>query len=157
MVDERVLYEGKPDKRLFWAWAIKATLILLVCILFLAPMIFASTGSKGAFYFDLVFALLIYVFVLIFLKVQLDTYKYKITDKGIYFNGGFLTKREKFVPFYKITNVDVLQTFVDQMFGISRLGFQTAGQGAANYPEITFQGLADAKKPKEIALKWIKE
>ena len=153
---EKILYEGTPSKKLFWSWAVKATMILLVCLLFLSPMIFAAE-SRGAFYFDLVFVLLIYIFVLIFLKIQLETYRYKITDKGIYFNGGFLTKREKFVPFYKITNVDVLQTFVDQIFGIKRLGFQTAGQGASNYPEITFQGLTDAKNPKEIALKMIEK
>jgi uncharacterized membrane protein YdbT with pleckstrin-like domain len=156
-MDEKILYEGKPSNKLFWSWSIKATIILLVVLLFLSPMMFVDAGSKGAIYFDIVFALLIYLVVLIFLKVQIDTYRYKITDKGIYFNGGFLTKREKFVPFYKITNVDVLQTFVDQMFGISRLGFQTAGQGAANIPEITFQGLTDAKKPKEIALKMIEK
>ena len=53
--------------------------------------------------------------------------------------------------------VDILQTLVDQMFGVKRLGFQTAGQGASNFPEITFQGLENADKPKEITLKMIEK
>jgi len=160
MVEDRVLYEGKPSKRLFWSWAIKATIIVIVCILFLVPILMAENNSKmsmEAVYFNLFFCLLIYCLILIFLKIQLNTYKYKITDKGVHFIGGFLTKREKFVPFYKITNVDILQTLVDQMFGVKRLGFQTAGQGASNFPEITFQGLENADKPKEITLKMIEK
>jgi membrane protein YdbS with pleckstrin-like domain len=159
-INEKVLYEGKPSNRLFWSWSIKALLVLIVLFL-----IFGANGIavsvKTNMYSTIAFAFLGYlvVFAILFayLFFLLKTYKYKITDKGIYYSGGLLTKREKFVPFFKVTNVDVLQPFIDQMLGIKRLGFQTAGAGQSNIPEITYPGLIDVDKPKQIVLKYIEK
>ena len=158
MVDEKVLYEGKPSYKLFWSFSISWILIfILVFLIFvLNPLIIAfSTGLTNTAWTILICYILICAIILVYLLFLVKTYKYKITDKGIYFSGGILTKREKFVPFFKVTNVDVLQTFIDQLLGISKLGFQTAGQGAANMPEITFRGLENPTIPKEIASKWL--
>ena len=159
-INEKVLYEGKPSNRLFWSWSIKAFLVLIVLFI-----VFGANGiavaAEGHAYQVIAFAFLGYMVVFavlfIYLFFLLKTYKYKITDKGIYYAGGLLTKREKFVPFFKVTNVDVLQPFVDQMLGIKRLGFQTAGAGQSNIPEITYPGLIDVDKPKQIVLKYIEK
>jgi len=157
---EKVLYEGKPSKKLFLSWSLKALLVLIgLFIIFGANGI--AVAAKANTYSVIAFAflgyLIVFGIVFVYLFFLLKTYKYKITDKGIYFSGGILTKREKFVPFFKVTNVDVLQTFIDQMFRIKRLGFQTAGAGQSNIPEITFPGLADAETPKSIVLKHIEK
>jgi len=154
---EKVLYESNPSRRLFLSFGFKSLIVFLLLFLFFGIDFFAKQQTSQAIvYFCLTFILLFLV-SLLYLYFLVKSYKYKITDKGIYFSGGIITKREKYVPFFKITNVDVLQTFIDQILGISRLGFQTAGQGASNFPEIKFQGLIDYDKPRKIALKYIEK
>lgn len=159
-MDEKVLYEGKPSIRLIWSQGFRAFVVMLFLFLFFGIntlLLASATNNYGAFWATLIIYILIFALILIYLYFLINTYKYKITDKGIYYSGGILTKREKFVPFFKVTNVDVLQTFIDQLLHIKRLGIQTASQGQSNIPEITFQGLESVEKPKEIILKYIEK
>lgn len=161
MIDsEKVLYQGTPSSKLIFSMGFKTLFILLILFIAFGTNIFViavHNNNYNIFFNILIFYLSIFVLILVYMYFLVKTYKYKITNKGIYFFGGLLTKREKFVPFFKVTNVDILQTFIDQLLGIKRLGVQTAGNGGAQIPEITFQGLKDADKPKQIILKMIEK
>jgi len=86
----------------------------------------------------------------IYLIVLRRTYHYKITDKGVYFIGGVIVKKQKFVPFYKITNIVTSQHILERILGIGRVGVQTAGMGGYAIPEIVFEGLTDPEKVNNL-------
>ncbi len=155
---EKTLYEYVPKRKLFWLWVVKSIIIVLLLVLLFLPYFIAlKTVNITSYIFTIIIFALIYAIYLFYINLLFKTYKYKITNKGIYFNGGIITKREKYVPFYKITNVEVLRPLLDQILGISRLGFQTAGNGYSQIPEITFMGLTDYEKPKKIVLSEIEK
>ncbi len=172
MSEEKVLYEGKPSKKLFLAWLLSPRVLgIIILALGIATIYYslmvaktfyeiASKGPKevlhgqeysydnpfyvGAFCFAIAF--LLYLTYLYFL---MRTYQYRITSKGIYFSGGIFIRKSKFVPFYKVTNIEITQTIVERAFGIATINIQTAGMGM-HIPEIRFEGLEDVEKPYGI-------
>lgn len=145
----KVLWEGKPSEKLWIAQTLLVgipflVLIIIFCAPFLMSLIFLQKLSflpviilNGISVLILVVPLLI---IAIYFKALVKTYRYWVDEEGVNFQGGIFYRRKKFVPYYKITNVDVAQTFVDIIFGIYRVNIQTAGIGLRR-PEISFLGL----------------
>ena len=114
-------------------------------------------GTKNITPSILLLISVVFIFLTVIYAILLwKTYHYKITDKGVYFKGGLIIRKEKFIPFFKITNAEVTQTIFDQLLGIYSLGIQTAGTGGRSKPEILFGGLIDTEHPKQIIYKFIK-
>lgn len=144
---EKTHWEGKPSWKVVILWA----LYLAVAVLVIGTGLFKISRIVGDI-FSSVFAgfcilVIIFIIYLVFLR---KTYCYSITNKKVCFKGGIITKKQKLVPYHKITNVVVSQNILEQVLGISKIGFQTAGIGGKATPEITFEGLVDAEKPKKL-------
>ena len=60
-----------------------------------------------------------------------------------------MSKRERSIPFNKITDFTVTQNLFEQILNLYNLRIQTAGAG---YPqaEVSFVGLGDVNTPKSI-------
>lgn len=155
---EKILYESKPSGKVIVTWLFSRLLIYLVIFLFFWYFISIIRWIFG-FSYTKIFNILVVLFVVIFLYLILlwKTYNYKITDKGVNFSGGIIIRKQKFVPFFKITNVEITQNLIEQMLGISRIGFQTAGTGGQPIPEIVFEGLENTEKPKHLVYKFIEK
>ena len=151
-MEEKTNYESSPDGKIIFKCFFTKLLLYLIILVFIwfivGSRIFPGINYAQILpiFIGLTFIILIY---LIFLS---KTYNYKITDRGIYFNGGILLKEQKFVPFFKITNVVTSQNIIEQLLGISQIGFQTAGTGSNYIPEIIFEGIKEIERPKKIAL-----
>ncbi|MBS3101450.1 PH domain-containing protein [Candidatus Woesearchaeota archaeon] len=164
---ERTYYESKPSGKIIVTWLFTKLLLYLLIYGFVFIFIFIELPNLGSYLSSsmgktiLVGLLVIIVVIFLYLNFLYKTYVYRITDKGIYFKGGIIIKEDKFVPFFKITDVRTSQNIIEQLLGIKKLGFQTAGQTAGRYgyskPEIEFEGVEDAEKPKQLVYQLIEK
>lgn len=156
---EQTLYETKPSGKVVVTWLFTRFLLYLLVYVFVLGYFLLRKGlSLGLFGGSVLFIIIgLIVITFLYLVFLWKTYRYKITDRGIYFNGGIIVRKQKFVPFFKITNVDTTQNIVERMLGINRLGFQTAGAGAQQRPEIVFDGIEDIEKPKQLVYQCIEK
>ncbi len=131
MADEKVFFEFSPSSKMLIPFALGKALLWMVFIFFLF-------GGLSLF-----LLLPVLVFSFVWNHFLLKTFRYKVTDKGVYSQGGILMKENKFVPFFKVTDTVVSQDIVSQLFGVWTVGIQTAGAGGNNVPEIQFFGVED--------------
>jgi len=164
---EHTYYQSKPSRKVIIIWIF--TKLLLTVFLFgfifgyILLRIFLDTKeySRGVFPIGNIAIIIISIIIIIvflsiiYLFFLLKTYSYKISDKGVYFTGGIIVKKQKFIPFFKITNVEASQNLIEQMLGIHKLSFQTAGTGGQPIPEIFFEGLTEIEKPKQLCYQLI--
>jgi len=155
---EQTFYESKPSGKVVVTWIFTKLLLYLLIYGFVFFITekngFGLFGNIGTIMLSIIGLILIILVYLIFLW---KTYSYKVTDKGIYFKCGIIVRKQKFVPFFKITNVETTQNIIEQMLGINKLGFQTAGTGGRPIPEIVFEGLEDIEKPKQLVYQLIEK
>lgn len=173
---ERTYYESKPSKKVFVDWMftkVSRPLEAFILFLFILVSLFYANSSSNSENYTLgnffsasittiiIIGTIITLFIVfIYFYFLSKTYHYKITDKGIYFDGGILIKKQKFVPFFKVTNVEISQNIIEQMLGISNIKIQTAGPTAGLggfLPEIILEGLEEVEKPKQLIYKLIKK
>mgnify|MGYP001574196475 CR=1 FL=1 len=153
---EKIYYASTPDVNVLFVWAFTKFLFPFALL-----VIFASINAYQVFQnrsssLVLLWTVLGIVFLFFIYQVVLwKSYHYKITNNGIYFEGGVLVKRKKFVPFSKITNVELSQNIIEKIFNMNKINFQTAGTGGVPKPEITFEGLENVDKPKEVVYHFI--
>lgn len=167
---EQTYYESKPSGKILVNWLFTKLSLSLLTFGFVYFIFFIElestrigswlfTRSLGKIILSIIFVII--AMILLYLNFLYKTYVYRVTDKGIYFKGGIIVREDKFVPFFKITDVKTSQNIIEQILGIKKLGFQTAGQTAGRYgyfkPEIEFEGLEDAEKPKQLVYQLIEK
>lgn len=155
---EKTLYTSQPS------WKVLINWLLFYCIIYWfvigwvilagSSLIFLVLGR----YADVSWlALLLFIVVIIYAVLLRLTYKYTITNKGVYFKGGIIIRKQTFVPFTKITNVIITQHILEQILCISKIGLQTAGTGGLPRPEIVFEGIEDVATPRKIIYEFIEK
>lgn len=160
---EQTYYESKPNRKIVIIWLLLYFLyFLLICGFIFIGSPFAAAYLLGSTLGSLLglFVLIVIIIVIpLYLNFLYKTYSYKITDKGVYFEGGIIVKEDKFVPFSKITDIRTSQNIIEQIFGVKKLGFQTAGQTTSIFgylkPEIKFEGLEEIERPKQLVYQLI--
>jgi uncharacterized membrane protein YdbT with pleckstrin-like domain len=169
MVKERILYRGEPKKNIWIYWTLSSGLgILFIATFFLFIGVYFFMTYRnymdynkvlGAFPLTnilILFAVLLFIIIVIYNYYLRKTYKYIITSKGVIFEGGIIYRFKKNVPFHKITNAEVTQGLIQRAFGFWDLHVHTAGTGGF-LAEIVFSGLEKSEKPRDIILKILKK
>ena len=82
---------------------------------------------------------------------------YGLTEDRIVFQGGLWWKRKSFVPYNRITNVDILQGPLSRHFGIAKVSIQTAGysgqsSGGPRFAELAISGVKDFDEIKDTIM-----
>lgn len=156
---EQTYYESKPSGKVVISWLFTKLLLYLLIYGFAFGYVFFRTEFDFGWFSRSFLSIIIGLIVIIFLYLIFlwKTYSYKVTDKGIYFKGGIIVRKQKFVPFFKVTNVETSQNIIEQMLGINKIGFQTAGAGGQPKPEIMFEGLEEIEKPKQLIYQLIEK
>ena len=131
--DEKILWQGKPNKRCFILEGIFnpllpfALLWLLFDSLFIAAFISgaASSNTPAAFsIFPLIFFLFhlmpvwIYLGGILFVFRKYQHTEYIITDKGVYVSGGLFSYTCNMKPFTELARVNIHRGIIDQMIGV---------------------------------------
>ena len=157
--DEKIMWEGKPDKKTFLFEAIFnplmpfALLWAFIDFGILGVNLFVSE-DKSMLYFLVPFFILHLMPVWLYLGgVLLSSFKYKntyyiVTDKGVYASSGIINKKIQNKPFAELSHVDLHRGFFDQRFGVGDIictsNTQTVGNNAdivnissiREYPEV---------------------
>ncbi len=152
---EDVFYEGPPSPRILIEWAFTILIpytIVLGFIWFLIVLFNCIVTSRFDNFVPTVVLGIVSIGVLmsIYLVFLMSTYRYKITDKGVYFSGGIITKKEEFLPFHKITGISVSKNTLQLVLDIGNLNIQTKGTSDYARSEIIFEGLDDPEEPNKI-------
>lgn len=157
--EEKILYEGKPDKKCFIFESIFnpllpfAVLWAIIDFGFIGASLFME-GSSGALLFIIPFFALHLMPVWLYLGGVLLTFRrykntyYIVTDSGIYVSGGAFTKEYNHKPFAELSHVDLHRGIFDQMFQVGDIittssQFSSANKNASicinsisNYTEV---------------------
>ncbi|MDD5019609.1 MAG: PH domain-containing protein [Candidatus Omnitrophica bacterium] len=165
---EQILWEGKPEKKIYVMWLLTRVLFMSVLIsgiiaylAVVACVIYAAAHHMKAPAFYPVPSILIFVVpvvlacALFYYRHLLETFHYTVTNQRCVFQGGIFVRRRRNVPFHKITDVEINQNIIEHMLGICSLKIFTPGTGSAGVPgfekaEIVFCGLLDAEKPASV-------
>ena len=126
---EKILYEGKPNKKCFIFESIFNPMMPFAILWgifdfgILGSTIFLS-DEKGILFFLIPFMLLhlmpVWIYlggVLVTIKKYKNTY-YIVTDSGIYISGGAFTKTYNHKPFAELSHVDLHRGIFDQIFNV---------------------------------------
>ena len=87
----------------------------------------------------------------------LATVKYVLAEDRVIFEGGLWWRRKSFVPYNRITNIDIMQGPLSRHFGLGKVSIQTAGySGQANsgvrLAEISIFGVKDFEGIKDLMM-----
>ncbi len=88
----------------------------------------------------------------------LSTVTYLLTEDRVVFEGGLWWKRKSYVPYNRITNIDVLQGPLSRRFGLGKVSIQTAGysgqsSSGVRLAEIAIFGVKDFESIKDTVMR----
>lgn len=140
--NEKILYEGKPDKKTFIFEGIFNPLLPFALIWALFDSLFLGAalmdGEKGFLMFLVPFLLLhmmpvwIYLAGALFAIRRYKNTEYVVTDHAIYVTEGIFTKNFKTKPFAELSHVDLKRGIFDQMFNVGDIVVSSNQASAEN-------------------------
>ncbi len=141
--NEKILYEGKPNKKCFVFESIFnpllpfAVLWAIIDFGILGVSIFSSDVPNEMLFFIIPFMLLHLMPVWLYLGGILLTFKryrntyYIVTDNAIYVSGGTFSKTFNSKPFAELSHIDLHRGIFDQMFNVGDI-ISTSSQFSNN-------------------------
>ncbi len=87
----------------------------------------------------------------------LPTVGYTLAADRVVFEGGVWWKRKSFVPYNRITNIDIIQGPLSRHFGLGKVSIQTAGysgqpSSGVRFAEISIFGVKDFESIKDAIM-----
>lgn len=127
--NEKILYEGKPNKKCFIFESIFNPLLPFALIwgiidFGILGVSFFQSNSSEILFFLIPFMILhlmpvwIYLGGIIFTFVKYKNTEYIVTDNAIYVSGGIFTKTFNTKPFAELSHIDLRRGIFDQMFNV---------------------------------------
>lgn len=131
--DEKILWQGKPNKRCFFLEGIFNPMLPIALVWFLFDSLFiaafiggvATSGAPAVFsIFPLIFFLFhlmpvwIYLGGVIFVFRRYQHTEYIVTDKGVYISGGLFSYTCNMKPFTELARVNIHRGIIDQIIGV---------------------------------------
>ena len=127
--NEKILYEGKPNKKCFVFESIFNPMMPFALLwgiidfsIFGGALFFSGESNTGFFIipFMLLHLMPVWIYlggVLFTVRKYRNTY-YIVTDTGIYVSGGVFSKTYNHKPFAELSHVDLHRGVFDQMFNV---------------------------------------
>ena len=144
--EEKILYEGKPDKKCFIFESIFNPLLpfaLLWGIIDFGILGFSifSSEEREALFFIIPFMTLHLMPVWLYLGGVILSFRrqkntnYIVTDRGIYVSSGVFSKSYNHKPFAELSHIDLHRGIFDQWFNVGDIiatSSQRSGEGSAS-------------------------
>ena len=155
--DERVIWQGKPNKRGFILEGIFNPLLPFAFVWFLFDSLFiaAFVGSAASSEMPTQFVLLPFVFIMlhmmpvwIYLAGVLFVFRryrhteYIITDKGVYVSGGLFSYTCNMKPFTELARVNIHRGIIDQMIGVGDVVLTSSNVADMHNSSIRVNGIS---------------
>ncbi len=127
--NEKILYEGKPNKKCYIFESIFNPLLPFALIwafvdFFIIGFSFFIEGDREVLFFAIPFMLIhlmpvwIYLGGILFVVKKYKNTAYIVTDKAIYVSSGVLTVNINTKPFAELSHIDLYRGIFDQMFNV---------------------------------------
>lgn len=127
--NEKILYEGKPDKKCYIFESIFNPLLPFALIWAIVDFgilggAFFAEGDKNIMLFLIPFMLLhlmpvwIYLGGILFTIRRYKNTSYIVTDRAIYVSGGTFTRNINVKPFAELSHINLHRGIFDQMFNV---------------------------------------
>lgn len=140
--NERILYEGKPDKKCFIFESIFNPLLPFAIVWALFDSSFIAMGFQGINFTILPFMLLHMMPVWIYIAGAVFSFRryrntyYIVTDKGVYVSSGTFTMNLNTKTFAELSRVDLHRGIFDQMFNVGDVVITTNQFTKNNTPGV---------------------
>jgi len=155
--DEKVLWEGKPNKRAFIKERIFSPLLpfvllwLLIDLGFIIGMI--AGNSEGfplfmivPFFIIHLFPVWYYIGSVIFANFAWKNTEYMVTDKAVYSLRGVFTTHNVRKTFQEITNISFKQGIIDKLCNVGDIFIATTGSSSTSVSFIDIDNYLDVYK-----------
>jgi uncharacterized membrane protein YdbT with pleckstrin-like domain len=133
--EEHVLYEGRPAWRALLSFYVAGLLLAGVVIGIAIAADFVAIGS------GIGIAIVVLTLVIGYLR-RLFT-RYLITNQRLRISRGFIARKVQEARLERVQNVNYGQGFIDRVFGVGTVDFDTAGTDDA---EFRFAWVADPEQ-----------
>jgi uncharacterized membrane protein YdbT with pleckstrin-like domain len=133
--DEEVLYEGRPAWRALLSFYVAGLLLAVVVVVIAVVADFTAVGS------GLGVAIVVLVLIVGYLR-RLFT-RYLITSQRLRISRGFIARKVQEARLERVQNVNYGQGFIDRIFNVGTVDFDTAGTDDA---EFRFAWVADPEQ-----------
>ncbi|MGQ9581836.1 MAG: PH domain-containing protein [Armatimonadota bacterium] len=158
-----------PDKALLKLYYVYLTIPATICLVVISVANLLAFLYLGA---DVALVVTIFLYAAFLLAVLLILFwipryfrsiTFLLEANRIVFDRGVWWKRKSYVPYNRITNVDVVQGPLSRIFGLGKILIQTAGYSAATggssniYAEIAIFGVKNFEEIKDTVLKIVSE
>lgn len=162
-ISEKILYESKPNMLMYSDNFIFKIIVLFIIVFLFKPILAVVSSIQGGLMtsFQLEFTrmtfivelLLILAIIIILIKLALDLLDwnyttYKLTDKRVIIERGFLNKDKISMPYAKIQDMDIQQSILERLFGVGDIIIY----GGHENTETILDDVPDPKKVEEIIL-----
>ncbi len=155
------LSKKKIIKKTLETWFSGFMLFILVCTLmfsstmlilsFISPELQNSRGlaSSMVIFFTIVFLALITFFIWLYQYYYYKLYYYNFTEDGAEIRKGVFSRATGHIRYEKLQNIYVDQDFLDRIFGLYDVHYETAGETSGFYSHV--DGLNQENSEKLIA------
>lgn len=143
---EKILYEGKPNKKCYIFESIFNPLLPFALLWSIIDFSISGVFLAGSFgnmsFFIIPFLLLhmmpvwIYLGGILFTARRYKNTAYIVTDKAIYVSGGIFTQNINTKPFAELSHINLHRGIFDQMFNVGDI-IATTNQLAQNGSSVT--------------------
>ena len=126
---DKIIKKFHSDPLHFFGFYFAIVILFVLGIFLFKPLIFVS------------------IFVVILIEISRRCENFYIMDYGVGREYRLLSTSRKFIGYDKIQNIEVRQSFIENVFGIGTIKFDTAGMDKV---ELHFNGVASPHKIEEI-------
>jgi membrane protein YdbS with pleckstrin-like domain len=130
--DERMILVDQPSTKAFVVEAIREILILGLLLIFTGYVAVQGSSAVAAIGF---IAIDILAIVLIIQRMQRWFTRYVLTDFRVIRSWGILNRQMAWIPWAKVTDISLTQTFLGRTFGYATVRIESANE-ASGFKEI---------------------
>ena len=135
-----------PDAKIAFFLTYLFALVFILSFPFIFFFIMVITGEMSpTFIFNVYILLFIFLLIFSFIWAHLyyENFRYELQKDKLVIDKGVIWKKNIFIPFNRVQNVDIIRGPVARILGLSNVFVHTAGLNTTmRYAEGTIQGLS---------------
>src|SRR3954449_10182135 len=143
--DEHVLYEGRPSWRALMSFYATGLVTAVVAVVVIAVLIGEVAIGSGV-------GVVLVVGTLVIGYLRRLFTRYLITDQRLRISRGFIRRHVQEARLDRVQNVNYDQGFIDRLFGVGTVDFDTAGSDDADFKFAWVAGPEDVVRAVHTAM-----
>lgn len=130
------MHQLDPTIKAIWSISYLLRFIFYTIVIFVLEYLFVRTGKTDWFFDYGITTILVLIFgivvIIVMPQLKYRFWQFAIREEEIYIERGVFTRIKTTAPFKRLQHLDVEQSVLDRMFGLSKLVIYTAGTRGAD-------------------------